>query len=106
MKYLIMALTPGEGKGIMTAKHTPWRITGTGIYEADGAVVACRNPHQTNDARWTRHARLIAAAPDLLGACKAALALLEQSIGIDRTPDGAAYNQLSVKLALTGLMED
>jgi hypothetical protein len=49
---------------------------GSVIYGSDGQAVAMRHPLDSVE-RWSRNAPLIAAAPDLLEACKAALRVLE-----------------------------
>jgi hypothetical protein len=59
----------------------PWRVTST--HENARAVVGptpvadayrvIALPKNSNDGHWEANARLIAAAPDLLAACKAAL---------------------------------
>ena len=67
----------------MEAKHTPgpWRVQGTRIeygpfVAGDGFVVAkvFRDPSETGTPNeWEANARLIAAAPDLLAACREAI---------------------------------
>lgn len=58
----------------MSAQHTPWRAIGTSVYLADNAG-GFDLRHSPNAEE---HARLIAAAPELLEACKA------QHLAIDR----------------------
>ena len=67
-------------------KHTPgpWRFDGHGINGADGtriAKVSNTNPYQsdgrTRDTEFDATSQLIAAAPELLLACKLALDAIE-----------------------------
>ncbi len=79
----------------MTSKHTPgpWRVVGG--TQVTGRDVICNtadldDPRQSNEA-WVAemqaNARLIAAAPDLADALRAALAFM-QSLPLD-LPDGS-----------------
>jgi hypothetical protein len=63
-----------------THTNTPWhlgkRAGNPAVYGRDGEEIA-EILHELND-EWRDNARLIASAPDLLAACKAALALMQE----------------------------
>lgn len=65
-----MSHTPGpwtvDGRGI----GTPWNITGA---DGNDVALASQRSSRSPDMERTANARLIAAAPDLLLACKEAL---------------------------------
>lgn len=69
------------------AKHAPgpWKATGYDVRQAGGRYIAYTGPHHTAPADYPvacmredeANARLIAAAPDLLAACKEALEVIK-----------------------------
>lgn len=79
-----MDMFKAQKESAMTGKHTsgPWDTQGGYVYDSEGRIVC--NPHDCLEELGSRisgrereaNARLIAAAPELLNVCKAALSLL------------------------------
>jgi hypothetical protein len=77
------------------AQHTlgPWWLARAHPSEGTFAVGAGNSEHAlilatTDDATARANARLIAAAPDLLAACRALVATIDATGGIERNEDG------------------
>ena len=81
------------------ASHTPgpWKAEKPGIYSADGVCVAMRHPE--SGPEFTANARLIAAAPALLAACKRLLVSLEWSIPADKMDRSEQVDTLRAAIA-------
>ena len=87
------------------APHTPgrWSVASfadavhPSVYAADGAVASCGGKHRSRAERFA-NARLCAAAPDLLAACKQQLAALDGS-PLDFAGIVAAHRALEASVA-------
>ncbi len=65
------------------SKHTPgpWKVVGTEIWGANVKIASGRGAYDEKDRQKNKaNARLIAAAPDLLAACKTTLEMLDAEI--------------------------
>lgn len=82
--------------------HTPgpWEVVNQGVYQARGGgreiLFGQHNTRSATKEERMANAQLIAASPDLLAACKAALAFfdLEQSVHFERLHEAEAVEAI------------
>jgi hypothetical protein len=81
--------------------HTPgpWQVTARGRIAGDGHLLVMCDTGYVSPAEEAANARLIAAAPDLLAACRAAEARYAAMWGVGGGKTGAERDQIRAAIA-------
>ena len=96
-----------QSNGGMMAQHTPgpWKITGPNIRSEDGGLLFVQGDQFMDDdpdpVEQAANRRLVAAAPDLLAACHACVAVLFPLLG-ETGPSAEAWAKARAAILKTG----